>query len=91
MNENTPRRSRGSRDEWQQLINEQAGGDMTQTAFCQARSLSLASFQNWKRRLAAEASAEPWVELGTLSEAGGSGWDIELTLGDGICLRLRRC
>lgn len=91
MNEHTARRVRRSRDEWQQLINEQAGSDMTQTAFCQARSLSLASFQYWKRRLAAEAPAEPWVELGTLSEAGGSGWDIELTLGDGICLRLRRC
>ena len=91
MNENTSRRIRRSRHEWQQLINEQAGSDMTQTVFCQVRSLSLASFRNWKRRLAAEAPAGPWVELGTLSEAGGSDWDIELTLGDGICLRLRRC
>ena len=91
MNENTPRRIRRSRHEWQQLINEQAGSDMTQAVFCQVRSLSLTSFRNWKRRLTAEAPAAPWVELGTLSEAGGSGWDIELTLGDGICLRLRRC
>jgi hypothetical protein len=91
MNGNTPQRIRRSRDQWQQLISEQAASDMTQSAFCRARSLSLASFQNWKRRLAAETPAEPWVELGTLSQAGGPGWDIELTLGDGICLRLRRC
>ena len=91
MNENTPRRIRRSRDEWQQRINEQAGSDMTQAAFCQTRALSLAGFQNVRRRLVAQVPAEPWVELGALSEAGGSGWDIELTLGDGICLRLRRC
>jgi hypothetical protein len=77
------------------LIDEHADGDVTQAAFCQAKKLSLASFQNWKRRLAAEApalpSAEPWLELGALAEHRPSGWDIELDLGDGLSLRLRRC
>ena len=91
MNEPTPRRIRRSRDQWQQLIGEQADSGMTQAAFCQAHSLSLASFQNWKRRLVYEEPAESWVELGTLNKASQSGWDIELALGDNICLRLRRC
>jgi hypothetical protein len=29
--------------------------------------------------------------LGALADAKSTTWDIELELGDGICLRLRRC
>ena len=91
MSESTGRRIRRGRDEWQRLIAEQADGDLTQTAFCATRGISIGSLQNWKRRLAAKAPAESWLELGTLAERGASGWDIELDLGDGVCLRLRRC
>jgi hypothetical protein len=91
MSETIQRRTRRSRDEWQRLIKEQADSGLTQSAFCEANAIGLASFQNWKRRLGAEAPAEPWFELGALSRSPSSGWDIELELGDGICLRLRRC
>ena len=93
MNETTTKRKRRSREEWQQLIEAQAASELTQTAFCKANRLSLASFQNWKRRLAAEQPSlhDPWVDLGTLDRPTGSGWDIELDLGKGVCLRLRRC
>ncbi len=91
MSETTRRRTRRSRDEWQRLIKEQADSGLTQSGFCKANGIGLASFQNWKRRLAAEAPSEPWYELGTLSRSASAGWDIELELGDGICLRLRRC
>jgi hypothetical protein len=30
-----------------------------------------------------------WIDLGKLASAR-SGWNIELDLGDGVCLRLRR-
>ena len=91
MFETRPKRPRRSREQWQRLLEEQAASGLTQTAFCQANGLSLASFQNWKRRLATESPTQPWVELGTLEQTPGPGWDIELDLGDGICLRLRRC
>ena len=93
MKETTTQRKRRRREEWQQLIEAQSVSELTQAAFCAANGLSLASFQNWKRRLAAERTvpAEPWVDLGTLDRPAGSGWDIELELGDGVCLRLRRC
>ena len=91
MGEAVPRRIRRSREEWQRLIHEQTDSGLTQSAFCQANAISLASFQNWKRRLAAEAATEPWVELGTLDRSAGAGWDIELDLGEDVCLRLRRC
>ena len=91
MSESTRRRIRRSEAEWQRLINEQSDSGQTQAAFCAANGISVASFQNWRRRLAAEASPAPWFELGTLAQQGTSAWDIELDLGDGVCLRLRRC
>ncbi len=91
MSETGKRRMRRSRDEWQQLIDEQTDSGQTQAAFCAANGIGVGSFQNWKRRLAAEVSPEPWLELGTLAQQGTSAWDVELELGDGICLRLRRC
>ena len=92
MSSLTKRRTRRSRDEWRRLIDEQAESGQTQSAFCAARGISVGSLQNWKRRLAApEATPQPWLELGTLAEAKSATWDVELALGDGILLRLRRC
>lgn len=91
MSESTKRRTRRSQTEWRRLIDDQTDSGQTQAAFCAANGISVASFQNWKRRLVAEVPPEPWVELGTLDRSAGSGWDIEWDLGDGVCLRLRRC
>ena len=92
MSDPKTKRTRRSREQWRQLLDEHAASGQTQTAFCQAKGLCLASFQNWKRKLAVtEEASQPWVELGTLDQAAGSGWDIELDLGNGVCLRLRRC
>ena len=94
MMSETPRRHvRRSRSDWQQLIDEQARSGQSQRAFCAARALSAKSFQHWKRQLAATAApAAPWVELGALPERPViSAWELELALGDGVCLRLRRC
>ena len=93
MSNMTKRYARRSPEEWQSLVEEQAASGLTQVAFCKAHGVSVASFCNWKQRLAQEASAapSPWVEIGTLSDSDSPRWDIELQLGDGICLRLRRC
>ena len=88
----SPRRIRRSRDEWRRLIDEQAGSGQTQSAFCAARGISVGSLRNWRRRLGASIETSgSWLELGTLAEAKSPAWDVELDLGDGICLRLRRC
>ena len=90
----TPRRHvRRSPGEWQQLIDEQARSGQSQRAFCAARALSAKSFQHWKRQLAATAAApsSPWLDLGQLRESVATGWEVELELGEGVCLRLRRC
>jgi hypothetical protein len=85
------RRIRRSRAEWQQLIGEQADSGLTQSAFCASRGICIGSFRNWRHRLAAEAPPDSWVELGTVAGHGAGGWDIELELGEGVCLRFRRC
>lgn len=90
-------RTRRTADQWHALISEQASSGMSQEAFCKDRRLALSTFANWKRRLASDSVVEDehapdpsrWVDLGSLG-GGSSGWDIELDLGDGVCLRLRR-
>lgn len=90
-------RTRRTADQWRTLIAEQAGSGLSQEAFCKHKRLALSTFANWKRRLASEPAVENerapdpprWIDLGSLG-ASGSGWDIELDLGGGVCLRLRR-
>lgn len=90
-------RTRRTADQWRTLIAEQSDSGMSQEAFCKHKRLALSTFTNWKRRLASVPVLEderapdpsPWIDLGGL-EASGSGWDIELDLGGGVCLRLRR-
>lgn len=92
MRESGKRRPRRSRNEWQRLIEKQATSGQTQTAFCAEHGISVASLQNWKRQLAVPTvTPTPWFELGTLADAKSTAWEIELDLGVGICLRLRRC
>lgn len=93
MTETHRRHVRRSASDWQQLIDEQARSGQSQTAFCAARAVSQTRFQHWKRRLAATPSSVPtWLDLGSLPErAPATGWDVELELGAGVCLRLRRC
>jgi transposase-like protein len=100
MTQHSRRRIRRSRSEWQQLVEEHARSGLSQSAFCTERGISVTSLRSWKRRLTAQAHAEParepqcepWLELGTVAgRAEPSGWDIELELGNGLCLRLRRC
>ncbi len=93
---------RRSRAEWRQLIDAQASSGLTQKAFCERAGVSLATFGYWKRKLRAEApctSTEPgtetvscadWIELPIEGSATGGGWQIELALGNGLCLRLRQ-
>jgi len=40
---------RRSAEQWRELIEEQERSGLTQAAFCASRSLSITSFQHWKR------------------------------------------
>ena len=62
---------------------------------CLEKDLLPATFRNWKRRLAhltpePQSSASAWLELPLAPAPSDSPrWDIELDLGNGLCLRLR--
>jgi len=95
---------RRSEGEWQQLIDEQAVSGLTQKAFCEQRGIPVANFGYWKRKLRTEREGAPaqhpegatgvsladWIELPTHAPASGGGWQIELDLGNGLCLRLQQ-
>jgi len=96
---------RRSQSEWQRLIDEQAASGLTQKAYCEQAGIALATFGYWKRKLQSDrlsssvsgdpageqqVSLEDWVELSAPVPQAGSGWRIELDLGNGVCLRLRQ-
>lgn len=90
---------RRSKAQWQQLIDAQQSSGLSQKAFCQQEGLSIGTFTNWKRKLNDDEesfipsadtggpSSDPWIELPAGSPGNGH-WDIELDLGNGVCLRL---
>jgi hypothetical protein len=84
-----PPRNRRSREQWRQLIDEQQASELSQAAFCQARGIALSSFGYWKRRLA-RPTAPDWLELPVDLSGSANGWEIKLSLGDGVVLRLKR-
>jgi hypothetical protein len=96
------RRARRSPAQWQGLIERAARSPLSIGAFCGSEGISTASFYSWSRRLGAvapgravaEATGEDgaFLELGVLGgeAAGPAPWDIELDLGAGLMLRLRR-
>lgn len=91
------KRVRRSRAQWQELIERGERSPLGILGFCRAEGISSASFYSWRQRLGqapvtAPTGAEPaFVDLGTLGEAATTGgWEMELDLGAGVVLRLRR-
>jgi transposase-like protein len=97
-------RVRRSRAQWELLVARAARSALGIRQFCRHEGVSTASFYAWRRRLGAGAgqalpAAQPtseaaFLDLGTLDGGGAAaaatGWEIELDLGAGAVLRLRR-
>ena len=94
---------RRSRIEWQELIDKQAASGLTQTAFCERAGIPVATFGYWRRKLRDEVvvrsdervspqgvTLDDWIELSPAAPELPPTWHIELDLGNGVCLRLRR-
>ncbi len=78
--------------EWRALMSDFELWDGSQASFCEARGVSRKTFQGWRRRFgltAGKRRGQPggFVEI---AASAGPGWDVELSLGDGVVLRLRR-
>ena len=98
------KRHHRSRVQWQALIARAEDSELSVTEFCRRESVSTASFYTWRKRLCRREEARPalapsraeFIDLGTLGEPPESQerigpWLIELDLGAGMVLRLRRC
>lgn len=84
------RRPRRTRHQWQSLISEFQHGNEDITAFCQRHDISRTSFYHWQRRLQSQAhESDLFIELSPPATSVPC-WDIELELGDGMTLRMRR-
>ena len=94
------RRVRRSRAQWRDLLVQFEQSGQTRARFCAEQGLSVGSFTQWQRKLRepvpGEANvAEESVFIELAPDAPGAAtpsgpWELELQLGAGVVLRLRR-
>lgn len=83
--------------QWQALVQEYAHSGMPRESFCRSRNINKHTFSYWQQKLkqnAAPASARPASHFIEVKQPPSNvprmdAWDVELTLGQGITLRLR--
>ena len=87
--------------QWQTLVAEQRRSGLSMAAFCRREELTYQSFVTHARRVPAvvadertdaELALPEFVEIGMPgpASASSSAWLVELDLGDGLQLRVRR-
>ena len=100
----TKHRTRRSAAQWRALVERFECSGQTRGKFCAANGLAPSTFDLWRRKLhappapAGEASPEAlFVELthpsqpqSVAASTGTGAWEVELELGAGMVLRVRR-
>lgn len=100
----TARKPRRSRAQWQRLMSAYEASGQSQQVFCREHDVALSTFARWRRILAgqtAPTAAEPrgeperlftelTVPLSGRSLGDAPPWEVELALGAGMVLRMRR-
>jgi hypothetical protein len=86
------RSPRRNREEWAQLLRAYEESDLDQRQFCQHHGLGYSTFGKWKKRLSASTPFPEGdlIELTSTVTKPSSPWEVELTLGSGMVLRIRR-
>ncbi|PMR78713.1 IS66 family insertion sequence element accessory protein TnpA [Billgrantia endophytica] len=85
-------------EQWQALVDQQHDSGLSATQFCKQQDIGYASFCNWRKRLSDQPAGEApgsddasFLDLSSLMDASsssGAGWNIVLSLGNGVELRL---
>ena len=90
----TTRSKRRTVAQWQALFSQQAQSGLSIQAFCNERGIGYSTFGSWKSRLSNEVQTEEqatrFVELCQEEVSAEPQWDVELTLGSDIVLRVAR-
>ena len=79
-----------SRGEWEDVVRRFEQSGLSRRRFCAEAAIAVSSLDYWRGKLRREhPSAVPgFMELPSIPV--DSGWDVELELGGGVVLRLRR-
>jgi len=79
-----------TRSDWEALIGKFERSGLSRQRFCAEAEIPMSSFGYWRRKLRGERTTEApgFIELPSISSK--SDWDVELELGGGVVLRLRR-
>jgi len=84
-------------EQWQTLIDQQRASGLSAPQFCKQENIGYASFCNWRKRLseepvgnASDTGEASFLDLSSLmgTPSSGPGWNIVLSLGNGVELRL---
>jgi hypothetical protein len=90
------KKTRRTRQQWQQMITDWQHSGQSVAEFCKEQHLTLSNFYLWRKRLdtdVTEATISPWIALS--SPAGtdvvnGNDRQLELSLPDGVVLRMKQ-
>lgn len=85
-------------EQWLALVDQQRNSGLSAPKFCKQENIGYASFCNWRKRLSdpstddsAGSGEANFLDLSSLtgtSSSSGPGWNIVLSLGNGVELRL---
>ena len=85
-------------EQWQVLVDQQRDSGLSAMQFCKQEKIGYASFCKWRKRLfeepvedASDSGEASFLDLSSLmggSPSSGPGWNIVLSLGNGVELRL---
>ena len=83
------RRVMRSQKQWRDLVTKFERGELGVREFCDRHDLTSSSFHLWRKRLREEKQLAPsFVSLSVPADEP-EGWDVELSLGPSMTLRLR--
>lgn len=92
------RRTRRNREQWRSLVSRFQESGQTREAFCAETGISVSTLRRWCSRFREQSRpalphAPVFVELPAEESKTGASvqpWEMELQLGAGVVLRLRR-
>ena len=86
------RAHRRTPEEWHQLIIACEASGQGQRDFCRDQGLGYSTFCKWKQRLTSDTRSPELdlIEITPPATEPTSNWEVELTLGSGMILRINR-
>jgi putative transposase len=92
--------TRRTKQEWQAIFADQEISGLTTAQYCKKHDLVLSTFYSWQKKMCNLPQAQltdDFIEVPAAHfdvqntfQASASHWDVELDLGNGVCLRIRQ-